>query len=58
LYIFIQVDVEYINIEGATCPCDRGIMYLIKIILENIHVTGASFLGNGRINYINDTRTN
>ena len=38
LYIFIQDDMEYINVEGSSCPCNRGIQYFIKDIVEYIDV--------------------
>jgi len=39
--IFIEDSIEYMNIVGASCPCNRGIKNIIKDTVEYIHVVGA-----------------
>jgi hypothetical protein len=48
----MQDDVEYVNVEGASCPCNKGIKYFIKDIVEYIDVEGAACLGNRGIKYL------
>ena len=55
--IFIQDSVEYINVVGASCPCNTGIKNIIKDIVEYIDVVAASCLDNRGIEYVNDTCT-
>jgi hypothetical protein len=52
LNIFIQDDVEYINVEGALCPCYRVIKYFIKYILQYINVALSSCLCNRGFKYL------
>jgi hypothetical protein len=40
---------EYRAVEEASCPCNRGIKYLINIILDYGAVEGASCPNNRRI---------
>jgi hypothetical protein len=55
--MFIQDIVEYIDVEVASCPCNRGLNILIQDIVECIEVEGTSCPGNRGIKYVNDTRT-
>jgi hypothetical protein len=50
--IFIQDDLEYINVVRASCPCNTGIKNIINDIVEYIGVEGVSFLVNSRNMYL------
>jgi hypothetical protein len=51
LNIFLQDDIDYINVEVSSCPYNRVIKYFIKDIVEYIDVVGVSCLGNRGIKY-------
>lgn len=48
----MQGYVEYINVVGASCPCNGGIKYFIKGIVEYIDVEGSLWLSNRAIKYL------
>jgi len=43
--------VEYIDVEGSSCPFIRGIKNIIRDIVEYIDAEGVSCLGNRGIKY-------